>query len=86
MRAVVLYHPKNEHGGRVEDYQRDYHKFKEKDLQLLSLETVEGAEMAKLYDITNYPAVLVVADDGSLHKLWQGGLPLMNELDSYFHA
>jgi hypothetical protein len=84
MDAIVLYHPKSQHGGWVEDYSRDYKNAKNKQLKLISLETVEGDDIAKLYDVTAYPAVLVKAGDGSLLKLWQGGLPMMNELDSYF--
>jgi hypothetical protein len=85
MQALVLYHPKSEHGGLVQDFARDYKRIKDKDLKLLSLETVDGAEMATLYAVTSYPAVLVKADDGSLIKLWVGGLPSMAELESYFH-
>jgi hypothetical protein len=85
MKAIVLYHPQSDHGGSVQDYAREYKNAKNKDIELLSLETVEGAEMAQLYDVTTYPAVLVKAQDSSLLKLWQGGLPSMSELDSYFH-
>ena len=85
MKVVVLYHPNSEHAGKVEDYARDYERFKEgKVVELQSLETVEGAQTAKLYDITAYPAVLALADDGSLQNSWQGEhLPLMAELDAY---
>ena len=66
------------------DYARDYKRFKNKEIELLSLETVEGAELAKLYDITNYPAVIVTKDDGQIQKIWQDiNLPLMNELEAY---
>jgi hypothetical protein len=72
MKAVVLYHPRSDHGGIVEDFARDYKLAKHKELKLYSLETVEGAETAKLYDVTSYPAVLVATTDGQLQKLWQG--------------
>lgn len=83
MTAIVLYHPKSDHGGLVEDFSRDFKLAKNKELELLSLETVPGAELAKLYDVTSYPCVLVKADNGSLLKLWQGGIPSISELDSY---
>ena len=85
MKAVILYHLQSDHAGTVEDYARDFTRLKDgKEIDLLSLETVEGATMAKLYDITKYPAVLAVADDGSLQNSWQGeGLPLMIELEPY---
>ena len=42
--------------------------------------------MARLYSVTNYPAMLVLAEDGRVQQLWQSGtMPLMNELDAYFH-
>jgi len=84
MKVLVLYHPESDHGGQVEDFAHEYKRFKGKELELLSLETVEGAEMAKLYDVVQYPAVLAVAGDGQLQKLWQGQtLPLMAEIDQY---
>ncbi len=84
MRVLILYHPNSEHAGKVLDYARDYKRFKNKEIELLSLETVEGAELAKLYDITNYPAVIVTKDDGQIQKIWQDiNLPLMNELEAY---
>ena len=81
---LVLYHPESDHGGQVEDFAHEYKRFKGKELELLSLETVEGAEMAKLYDVVQYPAVQADAGDGQLQKLWQGQtLPLMAEIDQY---
>lgn len=84
MRVVVLYHPKSEHGGIVEDFARDYARFKGRKLELVSLETRDGAATASLYDITQYPAILALANDGSIQNVWQGlPLPTMNELDAY---
>jgi hypothetical protein len=87
MRVVILYHPKSEHGGSVEDYARDYklfHRDEKRELELLSLETKQGAELARLYDIVRYPAVLAIAKDGSLQHVWQDGqLPLLRDLDFY---
>jgi hypothetical protein len=84
MRAVILYHPQSDHIGLVEEYSHDFIRFKGRTLDLLSLETVEGAEMAKLYDVTSYPAILVIGPDGTLVALWQNGLfPLMDQLAAY---
>jgi len=84
MKVVVLYRPKSEHEGKVLDFVRDYKQFKNKELELISLDAVQGDNMAKLYDITSYPAILAIRSDGQLQKVWQGDeLPLMNELDYY---
>jgi hypothetical protein len=84
MRVIVLYHPKSEQEGPVLEFVENYKRLKGKELELVSLETVEGAETAKLYDITSYPAVLAIASDGQLLRVWQGEqLPPLSELDYY---
>jgi hypothetical protein len=84
MKIVVLYRPNTEHAGKVQDFVRDYKQLKHRELSLLSLDTVEGDGLAKLYDITQYPAFLAIKDDGQLEQVWQGeSRPLMNELDYY---
>ncbi len=84
MRVVVLYHPKSDHEGLVLDYVHDYQRFRGKKLELLSLDTRDGAHLAELHDLTQYPTILATAEDGSAQKFWQGlPLPLMNELDEF---
>lgn len=81
MKVLVLYHPNSEQDGLIQDFARDYERFKGKKLQSLSLETQQGADYARLYDIVQYPAFLAIADNGTLQRLWQGmPLPLMDEL------
>jgi hypothetical protein len=84
MKVVVLYHPKSDHGGIVEDFAHDYQRSRNRKLELVSLETRDGAATASLYDVTRYPAILALANDGQVQNMWQGlPLPLMNELDQY---
>ncbi len=85
MKAVILYRPNSDHERTVLDYVRDYKRLHpDKNIDLLSLDTVDGADKARLYDITQYPSVMVLTNDGQLQKFWQGELfPLFNELDSY---
>lgn len=84
MKVVILYHPKSDHARAVETYARDYESFQHGEIKLISLETKEGADMARLYDIVKYPAVLAVRDGGELLKHWQEEqLPLMQEVASY---
>jgi hypothetical protein len=85
MRVVVLYRPKSEHYGRVMDYVHDYKRLHpQTSLELVSLDTKDGAETAKLYDVYAYPAILIISNDGHLEQLWQNEqLPLMAEIDAY---
>lgn len=84
MKVVALYHPRSDHGGLVTDYAVEFERYKRKKLELFSLETVEGANLAELYGVSQYPCILAVSDNGSLLRLWQGlPLPLMDELSYY---
>lgn len=68
----------------MEEYAREFKQRHGVEIELLSLETREGAYMAKLYDIVRYPAVLATDDNAALMKNWQDDhLPLMNEVASY---
>jgi hypothetical protein len=88
MRIVALHHPKSDHAGKVEDYAREYHaRHPDRKLELVSLEQIQGSEMAKLYDIFQYPAILIIAAEGRLQKFWQDDqLPLMDELMAFSTA
>jgi hypothetical protein len=85
MRVVFLYRPRTEQEGKVLDYVREY-KMRHPNIEpeLLSVDTREGDDMAKLYGVYSFPAIMAVSHDGSLQHLWQEErLPLMNELDAY---
>lgn len=85
MRIVILYHPNQEFAGLAEDFKRDFEaRHQDRKAELVSLETVEGAELAKLYDVVRYPAILVIAEGGGLQKMWQDRpWPLMDEVSAY---
>lgn len=87
MRLCFLYHPVSEHRRQVEDYARDFARRHGQAPELISLDTKAGAEMAKLYDIVQYPALLVIDDNAGLSKYWQGDMmPLMDEVAGYLRA
>lgn len=84
MRAAILYHDKSEHTGIVDAYATEFERYKQKKVDKISLESVEGADLQKLYGVDQYPAVLAMSDSGSLIRLWQGlPMPLMDELSYY---
>lgn len=88
MKVVVLYRPNSAHSRRVEDFARDFtHSHVNRKLELVSLNTRDGASTATLYDVMQYPAVLALKDDGQVLKEWEGDmLPLMNEVAYYASA
>jgi hypothetical protein len=84
MKLVMLYRPDSEFARTVETYVHDFERSKREEIQLISLDTREGADLAELYDIVQYPALLARRDNGELLKAWQGPyLPLMNEVAGY---
>jgi hypothetical protein len=85
MKIIVIYQTKSEYSRQVEEYIHDFkQKYYGSDIELLDIDGREGSDTANLYGNTQYPAFLVVSDNGSTQNIWQGGsLPLMDELAGY---
>ena len=86
MRVAILYRPNSEFARRTEEYITDFNRFHPgAPIEVLDIDTIEGAEMAKLYGVMEYPAVLALKEDGSMQQQWSGidSLPLMNDLAYY---
>ncbi|MFA5004185.1 MAG: hypothetical protein WC498_02805 [Candidatus Saccharimonadales bacterium] len=87
MKLIVFYRPNSEHARLVEEFIHDLqrvHNVNPSQLDIMDVDSRDGVAMASLYDVMMYPSFLVVADDGSIMKSWEGTqLPLMNEIASY---
>jgi hypothetical protein len=85
MKVLILYRPNSEHGRLIDEFVHDYQtRNPSNQLELLSVDTREGSAMASLYDVMQYPAILVVKGDGYLQRCWMGdNLPLIDEVASY---
>jgi hypothetical protein len=88
MRLLILYRPDSGHSRAVEEFVRDFEKQHPGHRVVTeSLNTRDGAASASLYDVTAYPAILALAEDSQILKLWQGEqLPLMNEVAAYVNS
>lgn len=85
MKVLILYRPNSEHGRVIEEFAHDYQRQHEADrVEVLSIDTRDGSALASLYDVMQYPAIMVLRTDGYVQKVWQGSsLPLMEEVASY---
>jgi hypothetical protein len=84
MKVQILYHPVSETARIVEEFVGNYKRQTGHDIELISLETVEGSDLARLHDIVQYPAILAINERGELVKDWQGEtLPLLDEVTAY---
>lgn len=88
MKVLVLYRPNSEHGRAVEEFIHDFQQLHaDERLEVLNIDTRDGIATASLYDVMQYPAILVLQTDGYLQKSWIGDrLPLMDEVVSYAHV
>jgi len=86
--VVILYRPDSEHATAVESFLRDFRvRNGGVNVETENVDSREGIAMASLYDIVRYPAILALADDGSMLHLWEGDeLPLMDEVASYAYS
>lgn len=85
MKVLVLYRPESEHGRIIEEF---IHEFKRREAQahieVLNIDSRDGSATASLYDVMQYPAILVLANDGYLQKSWVGEeMPLLDEVTAY---
>lgn len=71
----------------MEDFIREYQHRHGNHMEVLNIDTREGSATATLYDVVQYPAILILQTDGYVQKIWQGdSLPLMDEVAAYARA
>jgi hypothetical protein len=88
MRLLILYRPHSDHGRMIEEFVREYQRRHQANhLEVLNIDTRDGSATASLYDIVQYPAIMVLQNDGNVQQMWQGdSLPLMEEVAAYATA
>lgn len=89
VKLLILYRPNSDHATEVESYVRDFehqHGLSGK-VELVSMNTRDGAATASLYDVVAYPSILALDNEGRVLNLWQGKpLPLMDEVAAYVYS
>ena len=88
MKVLILYRPESEHGRQVEEFIHDFQRqHGSHHLEILDIDSRDGIATATLYDVMEYPAILILQDDGMIQKSWAGAaLPLMDEVAAYASA
>jgi len=85
MKAVILYKPNTELDTSVNQYVREFARETGRSIALVDSDSVQGIEIAKMYDILRTPAIVVFRDDGSLIQSWleRDKWPTVSELSFY---
>jgi hypothetical protein len=88
MKLLILYHPHSEHSRSVEEFVQNLERvYAGHDIILRDVSSIEGTQQAELYDILQYPAILALADDGSILNSWVGtNLPLVDNVVGYLRG
>lgn len=50
----------------------------------VNADTADGIAKAELYDIVNFPTLLVTRIDGTIVRLWQGSLPTPEDVSAAY--
>ena len=84
MSVYVIYKQESDHAQPVEEFLHDFNRRTSRTLETVDPESIEGAEMCRLYDIVEYPSVVAVSEEGQLLNLWRGlPMPLIDEVSYY---
>lgn len=84
MKVLILYRPQTDQERTVLTFQHDFNQRYTTKVELVSLDTVEGDELSRVYGTTDTPVMIVTTDDGQVQNMWQGAsLPLIDEVAGY---
>lgn len=87
MKVLVIYRPNSDHGRLTEEFVRDFTRYHpDQKIEVLNIDSREGIATASLYDVVQYPSIMVLQTDGQIEKSWEGAaLPRMDEVAAYAH-
>ncbi len=85
MKVIMLFRPNSEHDTSANQYAENFTRVTGKKLNLMDYDSPEGADIARIHDITSIPAILALRDDSSLMESWleQDKWPTASELSFY---
>lgn len=77
----MLYRSRSEHARACESFIGDFERSTTEKVEKKELDSKDGARFAELYDIVEYPAIVVTRDDGEFVRQWAGtNLPPVSEV------
>ena len=82
---IILHKLNAETDTQLQGYLRDFEQRTGKQIELMDVEGKEGVELAQIYDILQFPAILVREDMGELVQAWSeiDKWPTISELSYY---
>ena len=86
MRVVVLWREERDYSRQVIDWLHDFEHQTGRTIESVDPDTRDGIELAKAYDILEFPAFLALNDDGSVAQVWKGAgmnMPRVDDINYY---
>ncbi len=84
MSVRVIYKEASDHSRDTVTFLHDFERRTGVSLDVLDPDTRDGAEICRLYDIVQYPAILATDESGVMLNAWQGlPLPTIDEVSYY---
>ena len=85
MKVIILRKLNAETDTQLQGYLRDFEQRTGKQIELMDADSKEGVELAQVYDILQFPAILVPEDTGELVQAWSeiDKWPTISELGYY---
>ena len=75
MKLVILYRPNSEHSTLIESFsERLLNAMPEASVENVDIDSQEGVSLLEAYGIVQFPALLVLAENGLLINSWLGDL------------
>lgn len=87
MNLAILYHPESEYARPTEELVEELKAHTDRKVEFIDVDTKEGVEKAVNYGAMDYPAFVVLTDDGQVYNMWQGStLPSIGDIVSYLNV
>ncbi len=84
MRVVIIWRDESEHGRSVREWLRDLERRTGRSLESYSPDEPSGESLCRAYDITMYPTIMALDNDGRMMQMWRGGmLPKIDDVSYY---
>lgn len=84
MRVMVFYKTESDYAREVIDFLRDLKRQTGYELDEVDPDSMEGTELARVYDIVEYPTIVAIDAEGVMQSMWRGlPLPTISEVGYY---
>ena len=81
MRTVCIWRRESDYGRGTEDWIAEYERRTGREAESFDPDTPEGEDICRVYDVVEYPTIMVMNGEGTVMGSWRGkSLPLFDEV------